>query len=222
MAECSIPTIPDKEISGDNLYGPRICDQPFVDWAWPAYKFNSDYWRNGFGFDDVCNTDLPAARTLSGIWLLNYSAENYQDEEYSSSCLNWGCRYVREQARDLRAHCGDGTAIATSFGGRIELYLGCFYTKDVPGRAETLMHESRHEGGKPHDATFPSWSSFPVGATGADSSWGYEGAWMYGALYLWWFYAAGVRTTPAIRAAARVRAQFVIDNAFATHPGYVI
>jgi hypothetical protein len=222
MAECSIPTIPDKEISGDNLYGPRICDQPFVDWAWPAYKFNSDYWRNGFGFDDVCNTDLPAARTLSGIWLLNYSAENYQDEEYSSSCLNWGCRYVREQARDLRAYCGDGTAIAASLGGRIELYLGCFYTKDVPGRAETLMHESRHEGGKPHDATFPSWSSFPVGATGADSSWGYEGAWMYGALYLWWFYAAGVRTTPAIRDAARVRAQFVIDNAFATHPGYVI
>lgn len=222
MAECSIPTIPDKDISGDNLYGPRICDQPFIDWAWPAYKFNSDYWRNGFGFDDVCNTDLPAARTLSGIWLLNYSAENYQDEEYTSSCLNWGCRYVREQARDLRAHCGDGTAIAAAFGGRIELYLGCFYTKDVPGRAETLMHESRHEGGKPHDATFPSWSSFPVGATGADSSWGYEGAWMYGALYLWWFYAAGVRTTAAIRDAARVRAQFVIDNAFATHPGYVV
>lgn len=222
MAECSIPTIPDKEISGDNLYGPRICDQPFVDWAWPAYKFNSNYWQNGFGFDDVCNTDLPAARTLSGIWLLNYSAENYQDEEYTGSCLNWACRYVREQARDLRAFCGDGTAIAASFGGRIELYLGCFYTKDVPGRAETLMHESRHEGGKPHDATFPSWSSFPVGATGADSTWGYEGAWMYGALYLWWFYAAGVRTTPAIRDAARVRAQFVIDNAFATHPGYVI
>jgi hypothetical protein len=222
MAECSVPAIPDKEISGDNLYGQRICDQPFVDWAWPAYRFNSDYWRNGFGFDDVCNTDLPAARTLSGIWLLNYSAENYQDEEYSSSCLNWGCRYVREQARDLQAHCGDGTAIAASFGGRIELYLGCFYTKDVPGRAETLMHESRHEGGKPHDATFPSWSSFPVGATGADSSWGYEGAWMYGALYLWWFYAAGARTTPAIRDAARVRAQFVIDNVFATHPGYVI
>jgi len=45
---------------------------------------------------------------------------------------------------------------------------------------------------------------------------------MYGALYLWWFYAAGARTTPAIRDAARVRAQFVIDNAFATHPGYVI
>lgn len=222
MAECSVPEIPDKEVSGDNLYGARICDQPFVDWAWPAYRFNSDYWGNGFGFDDVCNTNLPAARTLSAVWLLNYSAENYQDEEWTSSALNWGCRYVRDQARDLRAQCGDGSAIAASFGGRIELYLGCFYSKDVPGRAETLMHESRHEGGKPHDATFPSWSAFPVGASGADSTWGYEGAWMYGALYLWWFYAAGVRTTPALRDAARQRAQFVIDNAFATHPGYVI
>ena len=78
-------------------------------------------------------------------------AENYQDEEWTSSALNWGCRYVREQARDLRAHCGDGSAIAASFGGRIELYLSLLLEKTSPGRAETLMHESRHEGGKPHD-----------------------------------------------------------------------
>src|SRR5262245_2012704 len=77
MASCSVPEIPDKDDSGDNLYGPRICDQPFIDWAWPAYKFNTDYWRHGFGFDDVRNTDLPAARTLSAIWLLNYSADDY-------------------------------------------------------------------------------------------------------------------------------------------------
>lgn len=222
MADCSVPEIPDKEVSGDNLYGARICDQAFVDWAWSVFRFNSDYWANGFGFEDVCNTDLPLARTLSAMWLLSYSAENYEDEEWTSSALNWGSRYVREQARDLRALCGDGSAIAASFGGRIELYLGCFYSEDVPGRVETLLHESRHEGGKPHDATFPSWSAFPVGASGADSSWEYEGAWMYGALYLWWFYAAGARTTPALRDAARQRAQFVIDNAFATHPGYVI
>ena len=55
-----------------------------------------------------------------------------------------------------------------------------------------------------------------------DSSWGYEGAWMYGALYLWWFYADGRRTTTALRRAARQRANLVIDNAFATHPGFTI
>jgi hypothetical protein len=41
-------------------------------------------------------------------------------------------------------------------------------------------------------------------------------------LYLWWFYADGRRTTSAIRELARQRAQVVIDNAFATHPGFVI
>jgi hypothetical protein len=222
MTSCSVPDIPDKDVSGDNLYGPRICDQPFIDWAWPAYKFNSDYWRHGFGFEDVCNTDLPTARTLSAIWLLNYSADDYMNEEWSSSCLHWACRYVREQVGDLRAKCSNGTYIAYAFGGHIELYLGCFYSKSVPGRAETLVHECRHRGGKSHDANFPSWSGFGPGKSGADSTWGYEGAWMYGALYLWWFYAEGARTTPAIREAARQRAQYVIDNAFAAHPGYVI
>ena len=137
MTSCSVPDIPDKDVSGDNLYGPRICDQPFIDWAWPAYKFNSDYWRHGFGFEDVCNTDLPTARTLSAIWLLNYSADDYMNEEWSSSCLHWACRYVREQVGDLRAKCSNGTYIAYAFGGHIELYLGCFYSKSVPGRAET-------------------------------------------------------------------------------------
>jgi hypothetical protein len=222
MANCTVPDIPDKNTTGDTLYGGRICDQIFVDWAWPAYKFNSEYWKHGFGFDDVCNTDLPAARMLSAIWLLNYSAEDYMNEDWNSSCLQWACRYVREQVGDLRSMCGDGTYIAYTTGGHIELYLGCFYSKDVPGRAETLMHESRHQGGKPHDANFPSWSGFGAGKSGADSTWDYEGAWMYGALYLWWFYAEGTRTTPAIRELARQRAQYVIDNAFATHPGYVI
>lgn len=222
MTTCTVPTIPNKDTTGDSLYGPRICDQTFVNWAWPAYKFKSEYWRNGFGFDDVCNTDLPAGRTLSALWLLNYSADDYQNEDWESSCLHWACRYVRDQVGDLRAMCGDGTKIALTTGGHIELYLGCFYSKDVSGRAETLVHESRHQGGKPHDANFPSWSGYGSGKSGADSTWGYEGAWMYGALYLWWFYAEGTRTTPALREAARQRAQYVIDNAFATHPGYVI
>ena len=90
------------------------------------------------------------------------------------------------------------------------------------GRAETLLHEARHRGGKSHDATFPAGSVFGEGKSGADSTWGYEGAWMYGALYLWWFYADGRRTTTALRQAARQRANLVIDNAFATHPGFTI
>ena len=45
---------------------------------------------------------------------------------------------------------------------------------------------------------------------------------MFDALYLWWFYAAGSRTTSALREAAKQRAQFLIDNALATNPGITI
>ena len=222
MATCTVPPIPDKDVTGDNLYGPRSCWQPFIDWAWAAHGFQNEYWNDGFGYEDACNTDLPVARTLNGMWLLNYSADDYWNEDWSNNILHWGRRFVREQIDDLRAKCGDGSLIAKSTGGHVELYLGFFYTKDCAGRAETLVHESRHLSGSPHNANFPAGSVFGAGKSGADSSWDYHGAWMYGALYLWWFYADGRRTTSALRAAARQRANLVIDNAFATHPGFTI
>jgi len=144
------------------------------------------------------------------------------NEDYNGNARHWGCRHVRDQVNQLWAKCGDGSAIATTFGDRIDLYLGCFYQKDVSGRAETLVHESRHRGGKPHNATFPAGSVFGAGKGGADSDWGYEGAWMFGALYLWWFYADGRRSTTALKNAAKQRANVVIDNAFATHPGFTV
>jgi hypothetical protein len=38
----------------------------------------------------------------------------------------------------------------------------------------------------------------------------------------WWFYAAGTRTTDALKQSAKQRGNFIIDNAFATHPGFTI
>lgn len=226
MASCTY-SVPNLDASGDSLYGPRICWQAFIDWAWSAHGFRKSYWDDGFGYYDVCNNTKPLARTLAAMWLLNYSAEDYWNEQWSNNILHWGRRYVRNQIDDLRSKCGDGTAIATSFSGlfvddRIELYLGFFYSETVAQRAGTLVHESRHQGGKSHNANFPSWSAYGPGKSGADSSWGYQGAWMYGTLYLWWFYADGRRTTTALRNNARQWAQFYIDNAFATHPGFVI
>lgn len=226
MATCTA-TVPDKNLSGDNLYGPRICWQEFIDWAWDAHDFDKGDWDDGFGYDDVCNTDLPLARTLNAIWLLNYSADDYWNEQWSNNILHWARRYVRNEVDELDARCGDGSAVATSFSGffvddRIELYLGFFYGPTVASRAGTLVHECRHQGGKSHNANFPAGSVFGAGRSGADSSWGYQGAWMYDALYLWWFYADGRRTTTAMRQSARQRANLIIDNAFATHPGFTI
>lgn len=131
---------------------------------------------------------------------------------------------MRDQMHDVRARCGDGSANAITFGGSdyVELYLPFFYQLNVVGRAATLVHESRHFGGKGHDANFPSGSAFGTGRSGADSGWDYQGAWMFDVLYLWWFYAAGTRTTDALKQSAKQRGNFLIDNAFAQHPGFTI
>ena len=215
MANCTVPAH-DNNSSGDSLYGSRACWQAFVDWCWNTHSFNYDSWHNGFGYDDCCNSDLPLSRTFAAFWLLNYSADDYNNDDYSNNMLHWGRHYVRDQMHDVTARCGDGTANATTFTGgsnsRVELYLPFFYQRDVVGRAATLVHESRHFGGKSHDANFPSWSAFPVGKSGADSSWDYQGAWMFDVLYLWWFYAAGARTTAALQQSAKQRGNFLLDR----------
>lgn len=296
MADCTY-SVPDLDVSGDRLYGRRICDQPFIDWAWEVHGFNGTYWQGGWGFDDVCNTRKPLARCLNAMWLLNYSMENPDDESWDGNALQWGGRYVREQFKhynDLRAQCGDGTATAVTsgcqqsrqwnewrctagynetkkdcrdwspvfswlcflwaevkrwvctafgwvtttgcaiwygtFGGgeNVTLTLWFFYpldgsgNVDVVARAGTLIHEARHIGGKPHDAQFPANSVYGAGRDGADSSWGYEGAWMYNVLYLWWFYAAGQRTSIAMRQSAKQRANVILANAFASSPGFLV
>lgn len=230
MTDCTY-TVPDKNASGDNFYGQFICNQIYVDYFWNTYGFkgNKKYWDDGFGWDDPCNTDQPLARTFNACYLLTYSAEDYANDNWDApqNILQWGRRYVRNNIDDLRSMCGDGSAIAGSFSGlfvndRVSLYLGFFYSKDVPGRAETLIHEARHMGGKSHNAKFPKGSVFGEGKDGADSNWDYQGAWTFGAGYLWWFFAAGTRTTSAMRQRARQRGNLVIDNAFATHPGFSV
>lgn len=227
MADCYY-IVPDKNASGDNHYGTKICNQDMIDYFWYNYGFsgNKKFWDDGFGYYDCCNTSKPLARTFNALWLLNYSAQDYMNESWDAPCLNWACRYARREIDDLESKCGDGSAIASSFSGwfvndRVELYLGFWYTEHVVERAGTILHEARHQGGKGHNSDLPPGSVFGTGHH-ADSHWGYEGAWTYDALYLWWFYAEGVRTTSAIKERARQRGNLIIDNAFATHPGYSI
>ena len=71
MATCTY-TVPDKNTSGDNFYGGSICSQALIDYFWNTYGFsgNKDYWDDGFGWEDPCNTDKPLARTFNGCYLL--------------------------------------------------------------------------------------------------------------------------------------------------------
>ena len=113
-------SVPNKDISGDNLYGSRICNQPFIDWAWYSYNFDYDWWQDGWGYDDACNSSKPLARTFNAIWALDYSSPDPQNISYDNqNMLHWAGRFVREQISGykLRATCGsNNTRIATTFG----------------------------------------------------------------------------------------------------------
>ncbi len=221
MATCTQPPT-DNNASGDNLYGARTCWQEFVNWAWQAYGFQNNYWDQGFGYEDPCNRNLPLNRTMNALWLLCYSAEDYDNDAYSNNCLHWARRYTWNQIDSLRSRCGDGTRIGEASGSNVDLFLGFWYEYTVVSRGAILLHEARHIGGKSHNANFPAGSVYGAGMVGADSTWAFEGAWMYETLYLWWFYVDGRRTTQALRDRAKQEANVNIDNAFATHPGFTI
>lgn len=221
MPTCTQPAT-DNAASGDDLYGGRTCWQAFVDWAWQAYGFQNAYWDDGFGYEDPCNRNLPLNRTMNALWVLCYSADDYNNDEYSNNCLHWARRYTWNQIDSLRSLCGDGSLIGQASGSNVDLFLGFWYEYNVVSRAAILLHEARHIGGRSHDANFPAGSVYGAGEGGADSTWGYEGAWMYETLYLWWFFADGRRTTQALRDRARQEGNVNIDNAFATHPGFNI
>lgn len=211
MATCTF-NVPNLDATGDNLYGPRICSQPFIDWAWNAFDFDKDDWDDGFGYEEVCNNRRPLSRTMSGVWCLTYSAENYQNESYDSNILQWGCRFARNAIDELDGRCGDGSAIAATWRGafvddRTELYLG-YFAQAVSLRAGSLVHEARHADGRGHDAG------------NKDSSWGYNGAWRWQVCWLAWFAAVGTRTSAAMKTAARQRANNIINSNFVQHPGF--
>jgi len=212
MASCTY-TVPDLNASGDNLYGPRVCWQEFVNWAWDAFDFDRGDWDEGFGYEAVCDNTQPLCRALAGIYCLTYSSPNFPSESYGSNILEWGCRFARNAIDELDARCGDGSAFASTRTGPLvdnytRLFLPFFYSQGASLRAGTLVHEARHADGKGHDSG------------NNDSSWGYNGAWRWQVCWLAWFNAAGVNTSVAMRTQARQRANNIINGRFDTHPGF--
>jgi len=212
MATCTA-TVPDLVTSGDTLYGPRICRQAFINWAWDAHDFDKKDWANGFGFYSVCDNRRPLSRTLSAIWCLNYSAADYMNESYSSNILQWGRRYVRERIDELDARCGSGNIAYTKWGVHnwTQLYLGFFYKRAVSERAGGLVHEARHASGKGHNDVNHN-----------DSSWDYNGAWRWQVCWLAWFAHAGTRTSKPLKKLARQRANNILKTRFTSKPGFTV
>jgi hypothetical protein len=212
MATCTF-SVPDLNASGDNLYGPRICSQSFINWAWDAFDFDKDDWDDGFGYEVVCDKTRALGRTMSGIWCLTYSSPQFPRESFSGNILEWGCRFSRNAIDELDARCGNGTAFAQTRTGVLvdnwtRLFLPFFYQHGVSNRAGTLLHEARHADGKGHDRG------------NNDSSWGYNGAWRWHVCWLAWFAHEGKHTSAAMRTQARQRANNILNGNFVTHPGF--
>lgn len=122
MADCEY-SVPDMYLSGDKLYGAAwACRQEYVDWFWDSYNFDYNWWQDGWGYDDCCNTTKPLARAFNGLYCLNYSSGDPRNDEWNDNFLFWGGRYARERMDGyaLRATCG--AKIATTFGAGCTSY----------------------------------------------------------------------------------------------------
>jgi hypothetical protein len=212
MASCNASS--DPNVSGDNLYRPRSCQQVFVDWVWDAYDFDHDDWDQGFGFDQPCDVTRPLARTFNGIWCLEFSAPDPLNESFDLPIINWAGRFARENFDELDGRCGDinGAFASTQWGTFVDnwtqLKLPFFFRSSVSMRAGTLIHEARHASWKGHDDD-PN-----------DSSWGFNGAWRYQVCWVSWFLNRCQNTTAALKTSARQRANQILDNNFTTDPGF--
>lgn len=220
---CTVPPH-DNVADGSSVYATGLCNQARVDHWWGVFDMSEGDWDSGFGFDDPCNLDLPLGRTFAALYLLTYSAEDYATNtgDYSGNALRWAYPYTANNIGRLQALCfkpgsSPGQWAGWAYGSRVELYIPYFYSFDVVTRAGTLLHESRHNGGKSHNGA----AGCPRAAS-CDTDWAYEGSNMYEVLYLWWFAVDGTRTTSAIRNMSRNRARSVQNNAFNTNPGFNI
>ena len=106
MASCTYQ-VPNLDTSGDNLYGPKVCWQQFIDWAWDAFDFDQGDWDEGFGYEEVCNNRRPLNRAMSGIFCLTYSSPRFPSESYNGNILEWGCRFARNAIDELDGRCGN-------------------------------------------------------------------------------------------------------------------
>ena len=200
------------------------CEQRFIDFFWDAYDFSKSDWDEGFGYDDPCNNEQALARTFNALYALHYSHPDpaLSKGDRNGPILRWGGSYAWSHIDELDARCGDGTAYAYTRWGPIidnytNLYLSFFYELSVPERAGTILHEARHADGKGHDA-----GSNCLRGRSCDSSWDYNGANRYQVTWLWWYRAAGVNTTEALKIRARDRGNAILREGFTTDPGFVI
>jgi hypothetical protein len=208
----------DNVAEGDTVYSPNVCNRELIDKFLTDFGFDRGDWNDGFGYEDMCNIDLPLNRTFSALWALLFSSPNPATStgDFSGDFLRWAYNYAEQGIDELDARCAghDGALAHTKAGPIIdnytELYLPFFYGYSVPERARTIVHEVRHAEWRMHDDC-----SCPRRRS-CDARWDDGGANSYQIFYLWWFVHSGLNTTTAMQRRAQDRANDILERGFWT------
>lgn len=215
-------SIPDNSSQGDDYVSAQSCsDSDF------QYQAESDFNLVGWN-NDYCNNRSDGARVMNALWLLKNS-----DPGNGGNILNWAYDFSETRTDKLEPSC------KTSYVGRFTMskklpsldnygrmyisHIGLFET-DVVYRASLLVHEARHYD-KPHNKGCN--ANFLEDLTDTedcshDSSWSYQGSYMYQVLWLWWFAELDLGFPKDFRTRAANHANWIINNRFDTKPNIVV
>jgi hypothetical protein len=215
--------VPDKVVSGDEWYGAANwgwCTQDFLNNFVDIYGMEGEDWEGAWGWKDACNPDKPFARVVTARQALFLSSANPKlngdSFNINDPFIDWAGRYVSSTIDELNPNCGFGNPYTAQWinilgDDWIELYIlakgrfenGFFFGRDVPGRASTLIHESRHwDGCRDHTDNEQ------------DSFFGDGGAYSWQAVWLQWYATAAINAPDELRCSAQCTANAILTNKF--------
>ena len=224
-------TVPDKITSGDFHYGVENgwdwCRNDWLSSLADGYGMPKEYWDDGFGWDDACNTDRPFARLATAKVALQVSAsaarQTSGDIDDSKPFIDWASLWSVRTVDHLRMYC-NGDAVSSQVprwpaSDYIQLNIashgtqdsGWFFGFDVPERTSIFLHEARHQAG-----------GYDHHGDGKDQRYTDKGAYRTQINWLWW-YANVKRNAPeALLCSAQDFANTLLSERFVEDPGFVI
>lgn len=207
------------------------CNPTFGDYWWDAFNFNDDYWDDGFGIENGCDTSRPLARTLNAMYALGYSTTATPTCSTSSGNVTlWAMCWSADKIKQTRAGCGSGTVSGTP-GKTVRgvtnytiYYSPFFFGMTVSQRAAVIFHEARHADGCGHNGESCD------GGSSCDESWedgcpalgNQTGANKYLVLYAQWYANTAVKTTSALKTDVVLYANHVLQNYYDSTPQFLI
>ena len=180
------------------------------------FGMEKQFWDNAWGFNNVCDVNMPLNRTFRALELLRVSKNKNHG---NNIVLNFAYDFSKESINHLRADCASNFSPA---GAEFHKKSGITYIfqngfgGSIMWLSATILHEARHKH-KGHNGG----KGCPRKAS-CDSSFEYDGSNTYELLYSWWYGVAGGKSTKFTRQMALDNARRLQNTAFNKRPGFNI